>query len=207
MARMIDAAHPLLLGSASPRRWQLLETLGLPLVRAVADVDEDPRPGEAVDAYLERIAGAKLAAVGATDAARASGAVLVADTAVVLGEVLMGKPRDDADAVAILRGLSGREHEVRTRFAVAAPERATSVLVAQTVVTKVRFRRLDEEEIDRYVATGEGRDKAGAYAVQGIGGFAVERIDGSYSNVVGLPVCEVVLALRRTGLLGAFPLV
>ena len=207
MARMIDAAHPLLLGSASPRRWQLLETLGLPLIRAVADVDEEPRSGEAVDAYLERIAAAKLAAVGTTDAARASGAVLVADTAVVLGEVLMGKPRDDADAVAILRGLSGREHEVRTRFAVATPERATSALVAQTVVTKVRFRKLDQEEIERYVATGEGRDKAGAYAVQGIGGFAVERIDGSYSNVVGLPVCEVVLALRRTGLLGAFPLV
>jgi septum formation protein len=203
---MIDSAHPLLLGSASPRRWQLLETLGLPLSRVVVEVDEDPRPGEPVDVYLERIVADKLAAVGTTSAVAGCGAVLVADTAVVQDGTLLGKPRDDAEATSMIRALAGRQHEVRTRFALAAPERPTAAAHAETVVTLVRFRALDDDEVARYVATGEGRDKAGGYAVQGIGGFAVDRIEGSYSNVVGLPVCEVVLALRRTGLLGAFPL-
>jgi septum formation protein len=203
---MIAEGHPLLLGSASPRRRQLLEALGLPLAFAAADIDETPRAAEALAAYLERVVAEKLRAVARSPTAAECGALLVADTAVVLGGEMLGKPRDDADAVRMMRLLSGRAHEVHTRFAVAATERPAQAAHAETVVTAVRFRSLDDDEIQRYVATGEGGDKAGGYAIQGVGGFAVERIEGSYSNVVGLPVCEVIVALRRTGLLAAFPL-
>lgn len=203
MRRVIDASHPLLLASASPRRRQLLETLGLPLRVAPADVDESERAGEGADAYLERVVAAKLEAATRDPRGAGAGAWLVADTAVVLEGRLLHKPVDDADGARMLRALAGREHQVRTRFALAVGGAAPH---AQTVVTAVHFRALDEDEIAGYVQSGEGRDKAGGYAIQGIGGFAIERIEGSYSNVVGLPVCEVVLALRRTGALTRFPL-
>jgi septum formation protein len=103
----------------------------------------------------------------------------------------------------MLSRLSGRAHQVRTRFALAPP--GGTPLHAETVSTVVHFRTLDAQEIARYAATGEGRDKAGAYAIQGIGSFAVRGIEGSYSNVVGLPICEVVLALERHGCLSSFP--
>ena len=207
MRRVIDASHPLLLGSASPRRRQLLETLGLPLLVAPADVDESERPGETADAYLERVVAAKLLAALGDARAASAGAVLVADTAVVLGGRLLHKPVDDADGARMLRALSGQAHQVRTRFALAPIARgASGAAHAETVVTTVRFRALDEDEIAGYVRSGEGQGKAGGYAIQGIGGFAIERIEGSYSNVVGLPVCEVVLALRQSGALARFPL-
>ncbi len=201
---MIDDRHPLLLGSASPRRREILTTLGLPLRAVAVDVDEAVQAGEAPAAYLERITGAKLAAACALEAAKSCGAVLVADTSVLLGGQILGKPRDDADARAMIASLAGRDHEVWTRFAVAAPG-AAHAAHAETVVTRVTFRALDDGEIDGYVRTGEGRDKAGAYAIQGVGAFAVQSIAGSYSNVVGLPACEVILALRRTGMLRSFP--
>lgn len=208
---MIDHAHPLLLGSSSPRRREILTTLGLPLRIAAADVDETGRAGEGAGAYLERIASAKLDAVRRRAEAAAAGAILVADTAVILDGQVLGKPRDEADARAMIRSLSGRQHEVWTRFALAGPARdlaaaAGPPLHAETVVTRVEFRALAEDEIDGYAATGEGLDKAGAYAIQGIGAFAVARIEGSYSNVVGLPACEVIAALRGAGLLPRFPL-
>ncbi len=202
--------RPVLLASASPRRRELLAALGIPLIVAAFEIDETRRPGEDVDGYLERIAGEKLAtalsraeagAVGSIEL----GAVLAADTVVVLDGEALGKPRDDAEATRMLTALSGRAHQVKTRFAIgslAAPPRARR---AQTVTTEVSFRSLSPAQIARYVATGEGRDKAGAYAIQGIGGFAVRRIEGSYSNVVGLPVCEVVEALEAEGLLEGFP--
>lgn len=201
---MIDDAHPLLLGSGSPRRREILTTLGLPLRVAAARVDEAGREGEAPREYLARVTADKLAAAASLTEAAGSGAVLVADTIVLLDGSVLGKPRDDGEARAMIAALSGREHEVWTRFAIGAAAPARE-LHAETVATRVTFRALGAAEIDGYVATGEGRDKAGAYAVQGIGAFAVQRIDGSYSNVVGLPACEVILALCRLGLVDRFP--
>lgn len=203
---MIDDACPLVLGSLSPRRREILATLRLPFVVASAHVDEDVRGGETPDAYLARIVCAKLAAV-ARVAPSHGRALLVADTVVIVDGAILGKPRDRADAERMIASLSGREHEVATRFAVSdlrAPDPGAPIH-EETVRTKVTFRELTEDEIRRYVATGEGDDKAGAYAVQGLGSFAVSRIEGSYPNVVGLPACEVVVALKRLGLLGAYP--
>jgi septum formation protein len=118
---------------------------------------------------------------------------------------VLGKPSGRDEARAMIAELSGRDHEVWTRFAISSGDDSGAALHAETVRTRVTFRALDEIEIAAYADTGEGLDKAGAYAIQGIGGFAVARIDGSYSNVVGLPACEVIVALRRLGLLGRFP--
>jgi septum formation protein len=210
-APMIDTATPLLLCSASPRRREILSALGLPIRVVGLEVDESVARSEAADAYLVRVVGDKLAAAGKVPELRGAAAVLVADTSVIVDGEIVGKPAGLATAVSMLRSLSGRAHEVWTRFAVAAVTGEPSEPpllgepIAQTVRTRVWFRKLDEDEIVAYAATGEGLDKAGAYAIQGIGAFAVSHIEGSCSNVVGLPACEVVLALRRAGLLGAFP--
>jgi septum formation protein len=194
----ITAELPLVLGSASPRRRELLELLGVPFVVRAADVDEGTRAQEKPDAYLERVAQAKLEAVRAAGNERA-GAILVADTTVVApGDHVLGKPTDDADAAAMLAHLAGATHEVKTRFLIASPLPGPA-LHGETVTTRVSFRALSSEEIDRYVATGEGRDKAGSYAVQGRAAAFVSRIEGSYTAVVGLPLCEVAVALRRLG--------
>jgi septum formation protein len=203
---MIDLAHPLLLGSASPRRREILATLGLPLRFAAAEIDETPRPQEPPLDYLRRITAEKLAAVARLPEAAGAGAVLVADTTVILDDRPLGKPADEAEARAMLRALSGRAHHVSTCFAASGPPDVARARVTETVTSLVVFRALDDEEIALYAATGEGLDKAGAYAIQGIGAFAVARVEGSYSNVVGLPACEVVSALRRAGLLARFPL-
>jgi septum formation protein len=200
---MIDETRPLLLGSGSPRRREILTTLGLPLRAISLDVDERMRPDESADAYLERITADKLAHAGP----HASGcaAVLVADTSVILEGRVLGKPNGRDEARAMIAELSGRNHEVWTRFAVASGNAPEVALHAETVRTRVTFRSLEPEEIDAYADTNEGLDKAGAYAIQGIGAFVVARIEGSYSNVVGLPACEVIAALRKVGLLGRFP--
>jgi septum formation protein len=209
---MIDRQRPLLLGSSSPRRREILTTLGLPIRVAGADIDESRREGEAAEAYLVRIAQGKLEAVVKLQEAEGAGAILVADTAVILDGEALGKPRDEAEARSMIRALSGREHEVWTRFAIAGPREPSRPLAvalplhAETISTRVRFRALGDDEIEGYAATGEGLDKAGAYAIQGIGAFMIERIDGSWSNVVGLPACEVIAALRGAGLLARFPL-
>ncbi len=200
---MIDESRPLLLGSGSPRRREILTTLGLPLRAVSLDVDERLREGETAVGYLERIALDKLAA--AASHAAGCGAVLVADTSVILDGAVLGKPTGVDDARSMIASLSGRDHEVWTRFAIASADDPKTALHAETVRTRVTFRVLDEDEIASYAATGEGLDKAGAYAIQGIGAFAALRIEGSYSNVVGLPACEVIMALRRVGLLERFP--
>lgn len=206
---MLDERTPLLLGSASPRRREILAALGLPVVVLPAPVDEAVRAGEHAGAYLARVVRDKLAAV--TARARSEGVVaraaLVADTSVVVDGDVLGKPADVDEAAAMIARLAGRAHEVTTRFALgdlAAPDPSAPVH-EESVTTRVVFRALDPDEIRRYAATGEGLDKAGAYAIQGIGSFAVARIEGSYGAVVGLPACEVVAALRRAGLLGPFP--
>lgn len=203
---MIDAAHPLLLGSGSPRRREILATLGLPLLVASASVDETPRPNEPPLDYLGRVTLDKLAAVARLSEASRAGAVLVADTTVILDDRPLGKPADEAEARAMLRALSGRAHRVSTCFALSAGEDPARCVHRETVTSRVVFRALDDDEIAAYAATAEGLDKAGAYAIQGIGAFAVARVEGSYSNVVGLPACEVVSALRATRLLDRFPL-
>lgn len=188
---MIPHVDAIILGSASPRRRELLERVGLVVSVSPADVDETVLPGETPCAYLERVVEAKLLAV--RERVGEGRLVVVADTSVIRDEVLLGKPRDDVEATSMLAHLSGRRHRVATRFAVA---RGSSI-IAETVNTEVEFRGLSEGEIARYVAAGEGRDKAGSYAIQGVGAAFVRRIEGSYTNVVGLPLCEVLEAIER----------
>jgi septum formation protein len=201
----IDVDTPLVLGSASPRRRELVATLGLPLVVCPADVDEATREGEGPHVYLERIVSAKLARVLSIRASErgvgAGGeAVLVADTIVIAPDgAILGKPRTDDEGRAMIAKLAGATHDVCTRFALAP----TSPVQAQTVTTRVTFRSLTAGEIAEYVATGEGRDKAGGYALQGRAAAFADRIDGSYANVVGLPLSQVAVAMRALGWLGA----
>jgi len=199
--------RPLILGSASPRRREILASLGVPHVVFVASVDEDVVPGEAPDDYLVRVVRAKLAAVRASlppELRRSASAVLVADTSVILpgarGGSILGKPADVADAGGMIERLGGATHEVHTRFALASPEDG-AFLHEETVRTRVTFRPVDRQAARAYAATGEGLDKAGGYAVQGRASAFVARIDGSYSAVVGLPACEISVALERLALL------
>ena len=201
---MISADTPLLLGSASPRRSDILRGLGIPIRVAPADIPEHALPGERPLGYVSRIVAAKLAAV----AARANGqfaALLVADTVVVIDGDILGKPVDVADAERLLGRIVGRTHTVYTRFAISVADAPGSALAARTIATEVSLRAASVDEIARYAASGEGLDKAGAYAAQGLGTFLIERIVGSYSNVVGLPACEVVLELQALGQLEHFP--
>jgi septum formation protein len=191
----IDASHPLLLGSASPRRRELVAMIGVPFVVRPAEADESLREGETPGEYLARVALAKLEAVRAVPLHGAA-AVLVADTIVVAPDgAVLGKPKDDQEARAMIERLAGATHDVSTRFLLAEPG-WRAVAHAQTVTTRVTFRSVDRAEAAAYAATGEGRDKAGAYAVQGRAATFIERIEGSYSGVMGLPICEVVVALR-----------
>jgi len=183
----------ILLASASPRRKALVEALGHTVTVAPVDVDEAEIGGETPDGYVERVVAAKLAAARARSSDTAWDAILVADTIVVVDGRILQKPADDADGAAMLRSLAGRAHAVTTRFAVLARD---GRLHAESVRTTVAFRALEEDEIAWYVGTGEGRDKAGGYGIQGHGAAFVARIDGSYGAVVGLPSCEVAVALR-----------
>lgn len=195
--------HPILLASASPRRRELLELARIPFEVVRAGADESIAQGEQALAYVARVARAKLAAatVALDVGLRERGAVvLAADTTVVLDGRIFGKPTSDDDAREMLRALSGVAHEVVTAFALGDP--ATARLVGeQTVRTSVEMRTLAAEEIDAYVATGECRDKAGAYAIQGMAGVLVRRIEGSHTNVIGLPTSELVVMLRSLELL------
>lgn len=181
----------LVLASASPRRRELLSQLDIRFTISAADIDETPHPGEAAPAYVERLAREKARVV----AARHPGAwVLAADTTVALGTELMGKPRDPAEAQAMLTRLSGRTHDVYTGVALAG--RHEEALVVHTRVT---FRALRDAELAWYAHSGEPLDKAGAYAIQGKGGFLVAGVAGSTSNVVGLPLGETLALLERAG--------
>jgi septum formation protein len=200
---LLSEAHPLLLGSASPRRREILASLRIPCLVLPADIDEGTQLGERPEPYLERVVSAKRTAVHARARETVFGAVLVADTSVTLGDEILGKPADVEEAERMLGRLSGREHRVLTRYALGLPD--GSLVAERTVTSRVWLRAASGSELRGYAATGEGLDKAGAYAVQGLGAFLVERIEGSYSNVVGLPACELVVDLRDAGLLGPFP--
>ena len=175
---------PLLLASGSPRRRELLEQLGLRFAVAAPDVDETPLPGEAPVAYVQRLAVEKAHAVLAAP----DTLVVAADTTVDLGGEILAKPVDAAYAGAMLRRLSARTHRVHTGVAVRLGDRT----VADTITSLVTFTPLSAEMIEWYVATGEPLDKAGGYAVQGAGGVLVQRVQGSVSNVIGLPLHTVV---------------
>lgn len=181
----------IVLASGSPRRRELLAQLGLQLTIAVPDVDESPLAGEAPIPYVHRLAVAKAHAV--TAGPRMT--VIAADTTVDLDGEILAKPVDADDARGMLRRLSGVTHQVHTGVALRLGERT----VAETVTTTVTFAPLSDAAIDWYVGTGEPLDKAGAYAVQGAGGAFVERVDGSVSNVVGLPLHAVVRLAAALG--------
>ena len=184
----------IILASSSPRRAQLLETIGVEFEIAPGQVQERPHAGEAPPDYITRLARAKVIAVARK---RDSGLVIGADTIVVLDGHVLGKPEDEEDAERMLRQLSGRWHAVMT--GVALYDVATRREVADYDKTLVRFAQLTDREIEWYVKSGEPSDKAGAYGIQGLGSLFVEEIAGNYFNVVGLPLPLVYRLARRLG--------
>ncbi len=184
-------SNGLYLASTSPRRREILDVLGLEFDIVHVDVDETPRDGEMPADMVVRLAMAK-----AESADVAPGAlVLAADTAVVVGGEALGKPADETDALGMLAKLSGRTHKVLTGVALQGPHGMQTALSE----TYVYFREISRDEARAYWQSGEPCDKAGAYAVQGLGGVFVERVEGSYSGVVGLPVFETAELLRQAG--------
>ncbi|MCP5422915.1 MAG: septum formation inhibitor Maf [Chromatiaceae bacterium] len=181
----------IILASQSPRRAALLDQIGIAYQVVPAHVDETLHADERAADYVERVALAKAAAVHALHPDRV---VLAADTAVVLDQQILGKPRDRDDALNVLASLSGRTHEVLTGVAVASVERRYALNVSRVV-----FRALTDAEIAAYWDSGEPADKAGAYAVQGIAAAFIERIEGSYSGVMGLPLFETMALLHQAG--------
>lgn len=188
----------LYLASRSPRRAELLQQLGLETIFMAADVDESPLPDEAPHDYVLRLAQAKAETGLAALQAQGGEALplLAADTTVAIDGLILGKPEDDADARAMLLRMSGRWHEVYTGVAVAS---ASGVHVRLST-TRVEMTTLDEAIIQAYIATGEPRDKAGAYGIQGLASTFIRRIEGSYSGVMGLPVFETSELLKQAGI-------
>ncbi|MBI6955278.1 MULTISPECIES: Maf family protein [unclassified Pseudomonas] len=183
----------LYLASGSPRRRELLNQIGVPFTVVSAPIDETPLPGEAPAAYVERLAQAKaVAGFAYTDGA---GVVLGADTTVVLDGQILGKPENREQALAMLGDLSKREHQVLTAVALTDGQRS----ISRCVSTTVRFRTISFEEALRYWDSGEPVDKAGGYAIQGLGAVFVSGIEGSYSAVVGLPLSETAELLEQFG--------
>jgi septum formation protein len=182
----------IVLASQSPRRRSLLDQIGVAHEALPVDVDETAHPGEVPAEYVLRLA---LAKARAGRALRPWLPVLGADTAVVIDDAILGKPTDRADALAMLARLSGREHRVLTAVALVGGREESRLSVSH-----VRFRTIAPAEADAYWATGEPADKAGGYAVQGIGAVFVEQLTGSYSGVMGLPLYETVELLRRAGI-------
>jgi septum formation protein len=180
----------LILASASPRRRELLERVGVPLEVVAAEIDETAHAGEDPAAYVARIAAAKAAAI----ARPPTRYVLAADTTVTIDGAILGKAETPAEAAAMLRALSGRTHQVITAFAIVGP-----AAHAQTVASDVEMIALDDATIADYVASDEWRGKAGAYAIQGIAAAFVRAVRGSVTNVIGLPLVEVLAALRAVG--------
>jgi septum formation protein len=215
----------LILASGSPRRAELLRAAGFEFDIVVADVDESVRAGELPSIYVRRLAADKSAAVlgrpfpafarppndraparhaeapgarrrqgrlGEAESLAPQAIILGADTTVVVDGEILGKPRDDGEVAAMLRKLSGKRHNVLTGISL----RQGAYEVGRVETTEVVFRELSGEEVEWYVASGEGRDKAGAYAIQGRAARFIPRIDGSYSNVVGLPIAAVAELMR-----------
>jgi septum formation protein len=190
----------LILASSSPRRQELLREIGIPFQVQAANINEGQIEGESPIAYALRLAWEKAQAVAAQ---YPQSYVLGADTIVVIDGEVLGKPKDHADAARMLRLLSGREHEVTTAVSLVTPLTAAPGTLAETraSTTKVYFREIAEAEIQQYVAGGEPMDKAGAYAIQGGASRWTDRIEGEFSNVVGLPLSLVTEMLKISGLM------
>ena len=217
MPRRECGVRHVVLASASPRRRDLLRVAGFLVVVRPADIDERLLPGEGAHRLVERLAKSKVRAVArnsGTDAVSQDAVsqnavlqdavlqdvglpVIAADTTVALDDLVLNKPADDEDARRMLRKLSGRSHEVLTGLAVRMADREHCTVVS----TQVSFRSLDDEDIEAYLGAGEHMDKAGAYGVQGAGSVLIDRVDGSMTNVVGLPMTELFSLLRRVGAL------
>ena len=190
----MTAPAPLTLASSSPRRRQLLEMLGIPLRVVPSNIPEVRRPLETAVDYVERLAREKALSVSGD-------LVLGADTTVVVRDNVLEKPTDAADALQMLKRLQGRTHQVVTSVALVARE----VVHQATDVTNVTFRRLDDAFLEAYVATGEPMDKAGAYGIQGYGAALIERIEGDFFSVMGLPLRLVLGLLDEAGMEYRFP--
>jgi len=193
---VLGFAAPLVLASGSPRRRELLSGAGLRFAVRPADIDETPLPGEAPANYVRRLSIEKTDASMASPLASPVEIVLAADTTVDVNGEILEKPLDADDAFRMLRMLSGRSHLVHTGVTVAVPiagARRSSTIV---VTTEVTFADLEDAAIDWYLETGEAMDKAGAYGIQGAAGAFVEKINGSVTNVIGLPLAETLRLLR-----------
>lgn len=190
-SRRSDRAAQVILASASPRRAELLAQLRVAFVVSVSDIDETPRPGERAENMVQRLALMKAEAVAGDHALP----VLGADTAVVVDGMMLGKPTDRADGLSMLTRLSGRAHEVLSAVAIVHGARS-AVALSRSIVT---FRTIARAEAEAYWASGEPRDKAGGYGIQGIGGIFARRIEGSYSGIVGLPLAETEALLQAFG--------
>jgi len=180
------------LASASPRRRELLNLIGIPHDVRPANIDETMRPREAPRRHAERLAREKASAIAVRDPDLIT---IGADTVVVINRKVLGKPADAADAARMLGMLSGREHTVITAVAVSRGRKLRSAIEE----VRVKFRRLRDDEIEAYIATGEPMDKAGAYGIQGFGATIVERIEGDYFSVMGLPLVRLVGLMRDVG--------
>lgn len=186
----------LYLASGSPRRRELLTQIGVPFTVVSAAIDETPLTDETPVAYVERLARSKASAGLAALAQTADVCVLGADTAVIVDGKILGKPVDQADALAMLMALAGREHEVLTAIALTDGQRCET----RCVSSRVGFREISIQEATTYWHSGEPQDKAGGYAIQGLGSVFVSGLNGSYSAVVGLPVCETAQLLGQFGI-------
>jgi septum formation protein len=184
----------LILASASPRRQELLKSAGVPLEVIPSNTEEEFFPGEKPEKYVVRLAREKAGEVAKNYPDRW---ILAADTVVVVDNRVLGKPKDAREAGKMLRLLSGREHRVTTGYCLL--HLSISKRKEGHVTSRVRFKHLSSEEIRWYIATREPFDKAGGYAIQGKGAFMIKGVSGSYTNVVGLPLCEVIEALREVG--------
>ena len=189
--------HELILASASPRRHELLRQIGISYRVEVSDADESMLPEESPGDYVQRVAYLKAEAVARRNDYCLP--VLAADTSVVIGGEILGKPIDQAEAAAMLRRLSGQVHEVYSAVVLIFPGNAPATALN---ITRVQFAELEEEWVEAYCATGEPMDKAGAYGVQGCAAHRIREINGSYSGVMGLPLFETVELLNSAG----FPL-
>jgi len=197
----MSEAPQLVLASGSPRRREFLERLGIPFTIVPSQAPELSRAGETPTEHVVRLSREKAREVA--ERREVSGRwFLGSDTVVLRDEAILGKPEDATEAAEMLRSLSGQWHQVLSGYTVF--DRETEASVAGAATTRVRFKELTEKEIAGYIATGEPFGKAGAYAIQGIGAFLVLAIEGSYTNVVGLPLCEVIEVLERLGAIRLF---
>ena len=192
----------IVLASASPRRQELLSSVGIRFTVKPSNVDEEPIVDESPQEHVSRLASAKAREVAGRVNQTDEVWVLGADTIVIIDGELLGKPEGRVEALHMLKKLSGRTHKVITGYSIYNPSKDEEI--KRAVETTVKFKDLTDDEITGYVASGEPMDKAGAYAIQGLGAFMVEEIKGSYSNVVGLPICQVVNDLEEAGAVRLF---